>query len=499
MSKSLTLTPDEYKILKYIVQNGKTTPKEVAVNLNLPSGKVDSLLPDLADRGLIKRTTKQIRSYKLTARGSEVSNGLPERILVETLQKKGRIQMKDLQKEVPLTGGDTKAAIGILRKASIIKIDKGMLEIADDEKARDFSLDIKDALSRVKEGQEIGDEIAVKLMKRGFTEQIETQSIEVEPVISSKELEKSTVKEEVSKVTPAMLSTGKWKKLSFKPYNIKSQPRKLYPGKFHPYRHFHDHVRTKLIGLGFVEMKGPLVEQEFWNFDALYSPQDHPAREDTDIFLLTEPTHGELIDEDYVDNVRMTHEDGWKTGSRGHRYKWDPRKAARYLLRPQGTAISARTLSKLKPPAKYFSLAKCFRPDSIDATHGVEFYQAEGIVCDPNITFRDLLGILRTFAIDVAGATEVSFRPDYYPFTSPSVELSAKHPTLGRIEFGGAGIFRPEVVRPFGIEYPVIAWGLGVDRLFMVKNEISDIRELFSQNLQWLRDVEVSSGISVED
>jgi len=499
MSKSLVLTPDEHKILEDILTNGKTTPAEISNRLSLPSGKVDSLIPDLAERGLVKRQIRTSKSYKLTKRGKEVSNGLPERILIETLMEKGNLLMKNIQAQVPLDGGDSRAAIGILRKAGLITIEKGNLKLADMKKAENFSVDLQEALENIKNGKRIDPKLEQEIIKRGFADIIEKQSVEVTAILSKTDLKNALVKEEVSRVTPEMIATGEWKTVTFKPYNIKSKPRKLNPGKYHPYRHFHDHVRTKLIGMGFVEMKGPMVEQEFWNFDALYSPQDHPAREDSDIFLLENPTHGDLISEDYVENVRKTHEDGWVTGSKGHRYKWNYKKAARYLLRPQGTAISARTLSKLTPPAKYFSLAKCFRPDSIDATHGVEFYQAEGIVCDPNITFRDLLGILRTFAIDVAGATEVSFRPDYYPFTSPSVELSAKHPTLGRIEFGGAGIFRPEVVRPFGIEYPVIAWGLGVDRLFMVKNEISDIRELFSQNLQWIRDVEVSSGISVEE
>jgi phenylalanyl-tRNA synthetase alpha chain len=161
-------------------------------------------------------------------------------------------------------------------------------------------------------------------------------------------------------------------------------------------------------------------------------------------------------------------------------------------LRPQGTAVSARTLYNLKIPAKYFCIARCYRPDSVDAVHLSEFNQLEGISCDPSITFRTLLGLLKTFAEQIAGATKVRFKPDYYPFTSPSAELSAYHPELGFIEFGGSGIFRPEVTAPFGISDPVIAWGLGVDRLYMVKRGINDIRELFTQNLNWLRTVPVT-------
>jgi phenylalanyl-tRNA synthetase alpha chain len=279
-----------------------------------------------------------------------------------------------------------------------------------------------------------------------------------------------------------------------KQFNVSTEAKSIPVGKKHPYLSFLEEVKVKLVGLGFSEMRGPLVETEFWNFDALFQAQDHPAREWSDVYTVKKPTHGKLPnDKQLINAVKMVHETGEPIDSRGWRYKWDPKKAARLILRPQGTAISARTLYNLKIPAKYFSIARCYRPDSVDATHLSEFNQLEGIVCDPSITFRDLLGILKTFAVEIAGATDVRFKPDYYPFTSPSVELSARHPELGFIEFGGAGIFRPEVIAPFGIPItsPVIAWGIGVDRLYMVKRGINDIRELFTYRLDWLRTVPV--------
>jgi phenylalanyl-tRNA synthetase alpha chain len=142
---------------------------------------------------------------------------------------------------------------------------------------------------------------------------------------------------------------------------------------------------------------------------------------------------------------------------------------------------------ELEVPGKYFSLARCYRPDVVDRTHLTEFIQVEGIVVGASLTFRDLLGILKRFALEIANADQVRFKPDYFPFTEPSVELSAYKEGLGWMEFGGAGIFRPEVTLPLGITVPVIAWGLGVERLFMMKAGISDIRNLFSQDLDWLR------------
>ena len=207
---------------------------------------------------------------------------------------------------------------------------------------------------------------------------------------------------------------------------------------------------------------------------------------------MANPKKGILPKADYVSLVQRAHEEGCDTGSKGWRYKWSPETSARLVLRAHGTSVSARTLVDLPVPSKFFSISRCYRPDTVDITHLAEFNQVEGIVTDPSITFRDLLGILKTFAVDIAESDNFIFKPDYYPFTEPSVELSVIDPNLGPVEFGGAGIFRPEVTRPFGIKTPVIAWGLGIDRLFMVKHGITDIRELFSHKLEWLRTAGVS-------
>ena len=157
-------------------------------------------------------------------------------------------------------------------------------------------------------------------------------------------------------------------------------------------------------------------------------------------------------------------------------------------MRSQGTALSARTLaSNPNIPGKYFAIARCFRPDDVDATHSADFFQAEGIVLGKDINFQSLLGLLKLFALEIAQAEAVRYVPDYFPFTEPSVELQAKHPTLGWIELGGAGLFRPELTKPLGIDVPVIAWGLGVDRMAMVALGINDIRDLFSTDLDLVR------------
>ncbi|MFC2144020.1 phenylalanine--tRNA ligase subunit alpha, partial [Candidatus Aenigmatarchaeota archaeon] len=299
---------------------------------------------------------------------------------------------------------------------------------------------------------------------------------------------KRLVGKEVHNLAPELIKTGMWREVKIKPYNVGVTGKKIYPGKKQPYRHFLSEVRQRLVELGFTEMGGPMIETEFWNFDALYQAQNHPSRDWTQTYMLKHPKQGKLPGRGVVDKVRSSHESGWKTGSTGWGYKWDVRKAAQLMPRAHTTACSARTLSNLpEVPGKYFAISRCFRPDVIDATHGVEFNQCEGIVIGETLNFKHLLGLLKMFAIEFTGVKNVRFFPDYYPFTEPSVQMSVKHPEMGWIELAGAGTFRSELTEPLGVKEPVLAWGLGIDRLAMFKLGIDDIRELFSRNLDWLR------------
>lgn len=294
--------------------------------------------------------------------------------------------------------------------------------------------------------------------------------------------------DEVSQLTPELLKDGSWRTKRFRQYTISLRPPRLSAGRRHPYREFLDLVKRKLVSMGFQEMRGSLVETEFWNMDALYMPQFHPARAIHDVYFVKEPTHAREIAEPFLARVAETHRDGGDTGSVGWGYAYDRERARRLVLRSQGTAVSAHTLaSNPAVPGKYFSIARCFRYDAVDATHACDFFQVEGIVLGPDINFRTLLGLLNLFAVEMAQAKDGRFLPAYFPFTEPSVELHVKHPKLGWMELGGAGLFRPEVTLPLGIEVPVIAWGLGLDRMAMVALGIHDIRDLFSTDLDMLR------------
>jgi phenylalanyl-tRNA synthetase alpha chain len=285
-----------------------------------------------------------------------------------------------------------------------------------------------------------------------------------------------------------MLKDGSWRDQKFRAYNLGLPPARLQAGRKHPYMEFLDGLKRTLLSMGFEEMRGGLVENEFWNNDALFMPQFHSARDIHDAYFVKQPRSAREIEEPFATQVAAAHENGWETGSKGWGYKFDMEKTLQLILRSQGTALSARQLAKgAKVPGKYFAIARCFRYDQVDATHLSDFFQVEGIVLGHDIGFTHLLGLLDLFAKEVARADETMFAPAYFPFTEPSVELHAKHPKLGWMELGGAGLFRPEVTEPLGVDVPVIAWGLGIDRMAMVALGIDDIRDLFSQDLDRVR------------
>ena len=293
--------------------------------------------------------------------------------------------------------------------------------------------------------------------------------------------------DEIGALTPEMLESGEWKNKRFRSYNIQVPPSRLQVGRRNPYAKYLEEVKDKLVSLGFEEFDGPLVETEFWNGDALFMPQFHSARNIHDVYYIKNPSHAKEIEQPWLDQIAAAHENGWTTGSSGWGYKFDRNFTRRLVLRSQGTVLSAKQLPKAKVPGKYFAAVRCFRYDQIDATHGSDFYQTEGIVLGEEVNLRTLFGLLKMFAVEFAGAEDFRFVPGYFPFTEPSIEVHIKHPALGWFELGGSGIFRPEVTKPLGVDVPVLAWGLGIDRMALVQLGVDDMRELFSGDLEKVR------------
>jgi len=499
------LRENEAKTLRVLKNaGGRLSVSEIAEESGLAHAAVMRAALSLKSKNLIRINERKIQRISLNDEGLDYAdNGLPERRLVNALIKMGgEAALDEALASASLEKGLWAIALGWLSRKGWGRIEKrtGRVRLLKkpDEGADEQLLRLLKSKGTVDVNsldKELKD--AVTLLKgRKIIEVREETQRELELTEDGWDLvEKGVqIRREVSQVTPELLVTGKWREVKLRKYDIKAPVAPTWPGKKHPYLRFLDELKQKLIALGFKEMTGPIVELSFFNCDGLYMPQDHPAREVHDMYFIKNPEYGDLNRyEEILRNVRETHENGWKTGSKGWRYSFSSLEAARLMLRSQTTAASVRMLisEKLEIPGKYFAIARCFRPDVIDKTHLTEFNQVEGIIVGEDLSLKDLLGVLRRFAIEVAGADKVKYRPDYFPFTEPSVELVAYKEGYGWMEFGGSGIFRPEVTLPLGIEVPVLAWGLGVDRLFMMKTGIDDIRYLFSQDLDWIRHAEV--------
>ena len=287
-----------------------------------------------------------------------------------------------------------------------------------------------------------------------------------------------------AEITAAMLASNAWKEMEFKPLNLKAKGNLPQGGHLHPLLKGRAQMRQIFIEMGFSEMPtNNFVECSFWNFDALFQPQQHPARDAHDTFFLSDPALTTDLPQEYVDRVKKVHETGGY-GSIGYNYDWKLGEAQKNILRTHTTAVSARMLYKLAQdgfkPAKYFSIDRVFRNETMDSTHLVEFHQVEGVVADYNLTLGHLIGIFAEF-FKKLGIDKLRFKPAYNPYTEPSLEIFGFHEgNKTWIEVGNSGIFRPEMLQPMGLpkDVVVLAWGLSLERPIMIKYGYDNIRKL---------------------
>uniref|UniRef100_I3JMS7 Phenylalanine--tRNA ligase alpha subunit n=1 Tax=Oreochromis niloticus TaxID=8128 RepID=I3JMS7_ORENI len=306
----------------------------------------------------------------------------------------------------------------------------------------------------------------------------------------------TTITKQETELTPEMIASGNWKEKKFKPYNFEAMGVAPDCGHLHPLMKVRTQFRQIFLEMGFTEMPtNNFIESSFWNFDSLFQPQQHPARDQHDTFFLSDPAHAHQFPQDYLERVKKVHSEGGY-GSQGYKYDWKIEEAQKNILRTHTTAVSARMLYKLAQqkftPVKYFSIDRVFRNETLDATHLAEFHQIEGVVADYGLTLGDLMGVLHQFFTKL-GITKLRFKPAYNPYTEPSMEVFSYHEGLKKwVEVGNSGVFRPEMLLPMGLPegVSVIAWGLSLERPTMIKYGINNIRELVGHkvNLQMVYD-----------
>ena len=491
-----TLQDNEVEILKLLSKKTHLPAKEIAEKVGLQENEVLRAAMWLENKGLVSQLKTKSKFVTLGELGERyIKTNLPERCLLDELCKKA-LKMS----EVKLNKDELHFCLGYLKKKGFITLSKGALSLTDLGK-KQLGKKTLEELFLVKLFQEKEVEVNKLLpeekyaflelrRRKGVIEEKEKTFVSLEVTQKGLAVSKELTKlgKRIGILTPQIIKSG-WQKAKFRRYDVEAPAPFLNLGKKQAYLDFLDKAKSQLIAMGFKEMTGPLVEATFFNNDALFMPQDHPARGIHDQYFVSGQAN--LKDfEKQLKAVAQTHKDGGKTQSLGWRIPFSEDTTKELLMRTQTTAVSARQLMSkdLEIPGKYFTIGRCYRPDVIDATHLTEFNQLEGIVLGENVSFRQVLGMLESFCKKMTGANKVKFLPGYFPFTEPSVEGFIYHPKLNKwIEVAPAGIFRPELTEPLGIKVPVLAWGLGVDRLFMIKEGINDIRHLFSYDLDWLR------------
>ena len=299
--------------------------------------------------------------------------------------------------------------------------------------------------------------------------------------VPDKELEEVEL---VGEITPEFLQKEGWENASYKEFDVNADTPIPVGGRPHPMQSLIERIRSVFLEMGFSEIEGNYVQSAGWNMDALFIPQSHPARTMQDTFYLDEPEKIDIPDE-MLDLWASVHENGHDTGSLGWGSEFDKEEAKKGLLRTHTTVNTVKYIAENPVnPSRVFGIGRVFRQETIDRTHLPEFHQIEGIIHEPNASLPMLISTLKTFYSKM-GYPDVRVRPAYFPYTEPSVEVEVYW--RGKwLELGGAGIFRPEVTEPLGSEWPVCAWGMGLERLAMLVLELDDIRELYQPDLERL-------------
>ena len=496
-----SLSPNERRVLPHLEEKDLI---EICKKSNLDKVSVIRVLEYLKDKKIINLDKEKKKEVRLGVNGALYKKKeFPERRLLNLLDEKRILDLHSAKIQSKLSDDEFKASIGVLKKKNLIDLKnkkiilntEGGIAKKTPEESLIESLPLEyDSLSE----EQL---YALKNLekRKNIVETKEKKTIKIELTDFGKKILKEGVNGRglIEQITPALLKKDSlWRGKKFRRYNVKFPVPEIHGGKRHFVNQATDYARRIWTDLGFQEMTGSLIQTSFWNFDSLFTAQDHPVRDLQDTFFIDKKLP--LPEKELVKAVKQSHEVGLsgkeKGGkSKGWRYSWDEKEAERLVLRTHTTCLSAKTLSKInlkELPKKFFALGKCFRNETVDWSHGFEFNQSEGIVVDRNANFRHLLGYLKQF-FKKMGFEKIRFRPGYFPYTEPSVEIDVYHPERKVwLELGGAGIFRPEVTIPLlGENIPVLAWGPGFDRILMDYYKIKDLRELYKNNLDQLREI----------
>jgi phenylalanyl-tRNA synthetase alpha chain len=494
-----SLSPNERAIIPYL---NESTMENIHKASEIDKTSILRALEFLSNKDIIKITIKQEKSIEPGINGLlYLKQGLPERRLAKIISEKHSISIKDAKIQSKLNPNEFTAALGVLKHKALINLINGNIILqGKKENLTKTTLEenLLHSLPKKLKDLQPEEQFAFEKLKsrKNIIDLQDKKIIEFIPTKLGKDLMSQNLNktEMIESITPKLLKSGQWKGKKFRRYDITSPVPRISGGKRHFVNQSTDYAKKIWLEMGFKEMTGNLIQSGFWNFDALFTAQDHPVREEQDTFFIKNKI-ADLPEKELVNEVKKAHE-GKIKGSKGWQYTWKEEDAKEVVMRTHTTCLSVQTLKEIAKnkefPAKYFALGKCFRNETVDWSHGFEFNQTEGIVVDENATFRQLLGYLKLF-FSKMGYEKIRIRPGYFPYTEPSLEIDIFHPIKKQwLEFGGAGMFRPELTIPiFGKHIPVLAWGPGFDRIIMEFFNITDLREMYKNDITKLRNIKI--------
>jgi len=455
----------EKQIIKSLKESKSSTPEKLVESTKLSIDQVRRGMEWLRLKGLAEVKEIEKITLKLGKNGLDAkNNGLPERKLVNNIQ----VEPKSFDEVQNLLKSDFNAAIANAKKNDWIQIEKG-------ENSSKILLKGK-ALQSPEE----------KLIDFIGTDEKLLSDIEDTEALASLKKRPDFISQNVTKLKTISLSE-KAKNIDIEAsagaIDVEAKVPQTHAARIHPLKETINEIREIFVSLGFTEVLGNLAQSSFWNFDALFTPQDHPAREMQDTFYIKNMNAVKFASSQQITNVSRSHKSGWD-------YYWNISEAQRMVLRTHTTCVTIKHLADNKPDeARIFSLGRVFRNEKVSYKHLAEFNQVEGVVIGKNVTLRDLMGLQEEFYRKI-GLTKIKFWPTFFPYTEPSLQSMVYNERLEKwIELFGMGIFRPEVTKPLGITKPVLAWGGGIERIAMLKYGIDDVREFYNNNLDWLRRV----------
>lgn len=483
----------QYLLDRLAATEGSLNSIDLSEVLNVDHQKIVGAVKSLlSHEGMLIATDVAHKRTLLTDEGEEMATkGSHEYNVFKTVGKEGALQA-DIMK-LPIG----KVGVAKAIQAGWVAVDKsgGAVKVvrkADEDAVVD---QVREQLEKVKLGEEVETKVKTELKKRKLINEITVKGV----VIARGPNFSTTITKPEVDLTPEMIQSGSWKSKAFKQYNFDALGVQPSCGHLHPLMKVRAEFRQIFFQMGFTEMAtNKYVESSFWNFDALFQPQQHPARDAHDTFFVSDPALSTKFPEDYLERVKTVHSKGG-FGSVGYNYDWKLEEAQKNVLRTHTTAVSARQLYQLAQDgfkdSKMFSIDRVFRNETLDATHLAEFHQVEGVIAEKNLSLAHLIGIFTEF-FKKLGIEDLRFKPTYNPYTEPSMEIFAFHQGLNKwVEIGNSGMFRPEMLLPMGLpaDVNVAGYGLSLERPTMIRFGIDNIRDLFGPkvDLQMIYDAPI--------